>query len=89
MYLGCIEKPIKPTPSPTTPIEPSMTLGEIYREFYYDILGWENAYDSSTLHRYIEQKDEEKLREALEDFDTIGISYQYLFIESSQLKYNE
>ena len=58
------------TPMPTS-IEPSMTLEEIYREFYYDILGWGNVYDSSTLHRYIEQKDEEKLRRALKDFDTI------------------
>lgn len=78
MFSGCVEEetPVKvpetiqPEETPT-PIEPSMTLEEIYREFYYDILGWGNVYDSSTLQRYIEQKDEEKLRAALKDFDTI------------------
>ena len=66
-------KPI-PIATPSPAITPVPTpLEEIYKEFYYDILGWENAYYfySGRCSECIEEGDEERPRQALKDFDTI------------------
>ena len=75
-FIMLTETPVhRATPSPAITPVPT-PLEEIYKEFYYDILGWENVYGyryGSTGSRFecIKQNDEEEPRQALKDFDTI------------------